>query len=59
MDTVAVKALTVPVEALKGVVEEEVMSVEMAIIEAVVEAVVRRVVVVKEKAKVRNTRLIV
>lgn len=56
VDTVAVKALTVPAAALKGAVEEAVIA-EMVITEAVVEAVVRRVVVVKGKAKARNTRL--
>ena len=54
--TVAVKALTVPVAALKGAAEEAVTG-ETVITEVVVEAVVRRVEVVKAKAKVRNVRL--
>ena len=57
--TAAVKALTVPVAALKGAVEEEVRTVEMAITEAAVGVVVKRAAVVEAKVKTRNLRLAV
>lgn len=53
--TVAVKALTVLVAALNGVVE--VVTVAMVITEAVVEAVVRRVVAAVKARSVRHVVL--